>query len=100
MYRFHPSVQWERGYPDRHQIISQVTQLWKRYGLQAKTRFNFAVDRVYQDDRKRWIVNDAKHGRFEGLIAAVGTCGEPKMPHMPGLDKFKGDVYHSSQLTG
>lgn len=100
MYRFHPSVQWERGYPDRQQIITQVKQLWKRYGLEDKTRFNVKVDRVYQDEKDRWIINDTSQGRFEGLIVAVGTCGDPKVPHIPGMDKFKGDIYHSSELTG
>ncbi|QPH02574.1 hypothetical protein C2857_006786 [Epichloe festucae Fl1] len=100
MYRFHPSIQWERGYPDRKQIIEQVTQLWKRYRLQKKTRFNFKVTKAYQDDDGRWIINDPSNGRFEGLIAAVGTCGDPKMPKIPGTEQFKGEIYHSSQLTG
>ena len=100
MYRFHPSVQWEKGYPDQKQIVEQVRLLWERYGLDSKTRFNFKVDKVYQDDRQRWVVNDTSNGRFEGLIAAVGTCGEAKVPHIPGMDKFKGDVFHSSELTG
>lgn len=78
MYRFHPSVQWEKGYPDRQQILSQVRQLWKRYNLDEKTVFNFKADRVYQEGKGRWVVNDPSHGRFDGLIAAVGTCGDPK----------------------
>lgn len=100
MYRFHPSVQWERGYPDRQQIITQVQQLWKRYGLDRKTRFNYKVEKTYQDDKGRWIINNPSQGRFDGLIAAVGTCGDPKIPTVPGMDKFKGEIYHSSELTG
>lgn len=53
MYRFHPSVQWQQGYPDRKQIIQQVKLLWKRYGLDKKTRFNQKIDRVYQDHHGR-----------------------------------------------
>lgn len=100
MYRFHPSVKWDRGYPDRQQILSQVKQLWERYGLDTRTKFNTPIDKVYQDEKGRWIVNDTSNGHFEGLIAAVGTCGDPKMPTMDGMSKFKGEVYHSSQLTG
>ncbi|SCN84795.1 related to ACB 4-hydroxyacetophenone monooxygenase [Fusarium fujikuroi] len=48
----------------------------------------------------RWIVNDPSLGRFGGVIAAVGTCGAPKMPKIPGMDNFKGPIYHSSELTG
>ena len=99
-YRFHPSVKWERGYPDRQQIVSQVRQIWEKYGLDTRTRFNTKVEKVYQDEKGRWIINNPANGRFEGLIAAVGTCGDPKVPKMDGMDKFGGPVYHSSQLTG
>ncbi|KAI1775491.1 FAD/NAD(P)-binding domain-containing protein [Hypoxylon cercidicola] len=100
MYRFHPSVQWDNGYPDRHQIISQVRQVWERYGLDTRTKFNTKVDKVYQDEKGRWIINNPANGRFEGIIAAIGTCGDPKMPKMDGIDNYKNKVYHSSQLTG
>lgn len=100
MYRFHPSVKWSAGYPDRQQIVSQITQLWKRYGLQEHTKFNTRVTSVTEDNQGRWIINDPSNGRFDGVMAAVGSCGDPKMPHMPGQEKFKGEVYHSSKLDG
>jgi len=80
--------------------VSQITQLWKRYSLESKTKFETQVEKVYQDDKGRWIINNPSEGRFEGIIAAVGTCGDAKMPHISGQDKFKGDIYHSSDLTG
>ncbi|KAI9878508.1 MAG: hypothetical protein M1830_000689 [Pleopsidium flavum] len=100
MYRFHPSVHWTRGYPDRKQIVSQITQLWKRYALDERTKFKTRVTSVVQDKQGRWIINDPSNGRFDGVMAAVGTCGEPKMPHIPGQEKFKGDIIHSSRLDG
>ncbi|KAK3324490.1 hypothetical protein B0T19DRAFT_231364 [Cercophora scortea] len=100
MYRFHPSVSWSEGYPNRQQIVSQVRQLWKRYGLDARTKFNTKVDKVYQDDRGRWLINDPSNGHFDGVIAAIGTCGAPKLPNMPAMDAFTGEIYHSSALTG
>ncbi|KAK1755535.1 hypothetical protein QBC47DRAFT_380609 [Echria macrotheca] len=100
MYRFHPSVRWERGYPDRQQIVSQVRQLWERYGLETRTRFNTKVSRLSQDDRGRWIINNATDETFDGVIAAIGTCGDRKIPHMPGMDSFRGEIHHSSDLTG
>lgn len=100
MYRFHPSVQWKGGYPNRQQIVSQITELWKKYGLESRTKFNTKVEKVYQDEKGRWIINNTAEGRFDGIIAAVGTCGDEKMPHMPGMERFKGEIYHSSHLTG
>ena len=37
MYRFHPAAHWTNGYPNRKQIVGQVKELWKKYGLGEKT---------------------------------------------------------------
>ena len=100
MYRFQPSVHWSQGYPKRGEIVYEVQKLWKRYGLEHKTNFNTRVENVYKDDQGRWMINDPSQGRFDGIIAAIGTCGDPKVPHIPGQEKFKGEIYHSSQLDG
>ncbi|KAK5117788.1 hypothetical protein LTR85_008763 [Meristemomyces frigidus] len=100
MYRFFPSVQWNRGYPDRQQIVGEVTRIWKQYHLDEKTKFDTKVEKVYKDDQGRWIINDPSNGRYDGVIAAIGTCGDPKAPHNPDQEKFKGPIFHSSQLDG
>lgn len=67
--------------------MSQVRQLWKRYNLDEKTIFNFKAEKVYQDEKGRWIINDTSNGRFDGLIAAVGTCGDPKRKSTISISK-------------
>lgn len=100
MYRFHPSVKWGDGYPKRGDIVSQIKKLWENYGLEKKTKFNCKVEKTYKDKQGRWIINDPSNGRFDGILAAVGTCGDPKMPKVNGQEKFKGEIYHSSELDG
>ncbi|KAF1949260.1 FAD/NAD(P)-binding domain-containing protein [Byssothecium circinans] len=102
MYRFHPSVKWKKGYPNRGEIVEAITNLWHRYGLESKTNFNTRVTNVYKDPSDgRWIINDPSYGKFEGVIAAVGTCGDPKMPTLPGQEYFNEDeIHHSSSLDG
>ena len=100
MYRFHPSIRWSGGYPKQNQIVDQITKLWLRYGLDERTRFNTRVHSVSKDAQGRWIINSPANGRFDGVIAAVGTTGAPKMPHVPGQDKFQGEIFHSSRLDG
>lgn len=101
MYRFHPSVRFKQGYPARQGIIREVTHLWERYGLQSRTKFNVPVESIWRDKASgKWVVQDPCHGTFDGVIAAVGTCGEPKVPHIPGQEVFQGPIYHSSDLTG
>jgi Flavin-binding monooxygenase-like len=99
MYRFHPSVRWASRYPTRRQIVDQISQLWKQYGLDERTKFDTRVEKIYKDNAGRWVVNSPGNGRFDGVIAAVGSCGEPKMPILPGQENFKGIIAHSSELT-
>lgn len=98
MYRFHPSVQWSGGYPKQNQIVGQIRKLWHRYRLENKTNFDTKVEKVYKDKQSRWIINDPSYGRFDGVIAAVGTCGPPKVANLPNQDAFKGSIIHSSRL--
>jgi hypothetical protein len=41
------------------------------------------VKKVYQGEKDHWIINNPSSGFFDEIIVAVGTCGEPKMPHIP-----------------
>ncbi|PYI11774.1 flavin-binding monooxygenase-like protein [Aspergillus sclerotiicarbonarius CBS 121057] len=102
MYRFHPSVQYDTAYPSQGEIKEQIVDLWKRYGLQKHTKFNTPVTSVKRTKNGRWIINNEedKYGRFDGVIASVGVCGDPKMPPLPDQDRFKGSIYHSSELDG
>ena len=46
----------------------------------------------------RWIINNDDSVVYDGIIVSVGTCGKPKWLQLPGQDKFKGKIVHSSQL--
>jgi hypothetical protein len=102
MFRFHPSVRYDAAYPTQEEIRNQIVGVWKEYGLQNRTVFDTKVTSVKQSKDEKWIINDneAEYGRFDGVVAAVGVCGDPKAPYLPDQDKFKGQVYHSSKLDG
>ena len=100
LYRFHPSVRWNNAYPNRHQIVSEIKKLWQRYGLEQRTRFHERVTSIDQDKQGQWTINGRTEDRYDGIVAAVGSCGDLKMPHLPDQDKFQGEIYHSSQLDG
>lgn len=102
MYRFHPSVRFDTAYPTQKEIREQIVQVWRRYGLEKHTLFDTPVVSVRRTDAGTWIINDdeERHGRFDGVIAAVGICGDSKMPPLPDQSRFKGGIYHSSDLDG
>ena len=50
MYRFFPTVFWRKGYPSRKEIVEQVEKVWKTYNLEPKTKFDYKVNSVREDD--------------------------------------------------
>ena len=101
MYRFHPTVRWHRRYPNKDRILEEIRKLWHRYDLQNKTCFDTPVQSVKRENG-RWVINDdpEKYGTFDGIIVSIGTCGEPKMPHLSEEEEYQGIICHSSELDG
>lgn len=97
-YRFHDAVEWESDYPNRAEILGQVMKLWDRYDLARRTTFGCKVTNTYQEEDSKWVVNETTNGYFDGLVAAVGTCGEVYAPKIPNQAAFSGQVIHSSEL--
>jgi putative flavoprotein involved in K+ transport len=59
----------------------------------------------YEDSKREWTVEVVRHGtpmilRPRQLVLATGGSGFPKMPSVPGMDTFKGDLHHSSKHPG
>lgn len=102
MYRFHPSVHYDSAYPSQQQIREQIVSLWKRYDLERRTAFDTPVTSVKKTKDGQWIINndEGQYGRFDGVVAAIGVCGDPKMPPLPGQENFQGRIFHSSNLDG
>lgn len=97
-YTFHPAVEWESDYPDRAEILSQVRKLWNSYGLASRTTFGCKVTNTYQEPDDKWVVNDSANGYFDGIVPAIGTCGEASTPSFAGQALYEGEVLHSSRL--
>lgn len=96
-YRPHHSVRWSCAYPTQSEIVEQIRGLWIRFGLREKTSFHCTVQSVERVGTK-WMINDGSTGLFDGIIAAVGTCGTPRKLSLPDQNLFTGDVVHSTEL--
>lgn len=62
--------------------------------------FNTKVTSLFQDLQNLWIVNGSSGDKFDGIIIATGTCGRPRTKLIPQINGFKGQTFHSSQLSG
>ncbi|KAK0551560.1 hypothetical protein OC845_002140 [Tilletia horrida] len=107
MYRFFPTCLYTHSYPKRDEILDNLEQVWRRYGLDRKTRFNHKVTSVTrhksstdpkEGGHAKWIVDGNEAEIFDAVVATVGTCGAPNRMDLKGQDKFKGKIMHSSEL--
>ncbi|WP_432476841.1 flavin-containing monooxygenase [Nocardioides sp. GXQ0305] len=64
-----------------------------------------ATSASWSDETGEWTVEVEREGtpltlRPKQLVFATGMSGKPRMPDLPGLDVFRGDVHHSSAHPG
>ncbi|MGW0845871.1 flavin-containing monooxygenase [Streptomyces sp. NPDC002787] len=107
-YSFAPNPEWTRAFAGQPEIREYLRATAARYGITPLIRYGTEVTRARWDPRTaRWQVetsSGAYAARF--LIAAAGPWHEPRLPGIPGLADFPGEVFHSSrwrhdhELTG
>ena len=59
----------------------------------------------FDDAKQEWMVEVVRDGkpmtlRPRQLVLATGSSGVPNMPSVPGMERFQGDLHHSSQHPG
>lgn len=59
----------------------------------------------YDDAKKEWTIEVVRNGesitlRPRHLVLATGSLGVPSMPSAPGMERFQGDLHHSSRHPG
>ncbi|MCG2579286.1 MAG: NAD(P)/FAD-dependent oxidoreductase [Marinobacter sp.] len=101
-YSFEPNHQWHNHFPLTNEIREYYERCARDYGVEQKIRFNTEVtSAVFDEACQSWNVEVVgKDGEREVLqaravISAVGQLNRPKMPDIPGLETFRGELVHS-----
>ncbi|WP_421990813.1 flavin-containing monooxygenase [Qipengyuania sp.] len=95
---------WSMYFPLRDEIENYLLDTAREFGLYECARFNTHVEEArWNDTSERWDVTvTAPDGKREThsadyLFSAVGILNIPKYPKIEGLDRFAGEVYHTSR---
>jgi cation diffusion facilitator CzcD-associated flavoprotein CzcO len=91
-----PSEKYIRG----SEIYRHVKKLAKQYDLYRNACFQTGVTGLrWNDETSRWHIatdrGDDLRARFVAM--ANGPMNKPKLPGIPGIDKFKGHTFHTSR---
>jgi len=107
-FSFARNPDWDRAYPMRDQILEYLRDCARRFGVLPHTRLNTELlGATWVAADQRWEL-ETSTGPLSArvLVAAPGLLSEPWSPALPGLDRFKGNAFHtarwdhSDDLTG
>src|SRR5580698_10249012 len=91
---------WSRSFPSQPEIWDYMRDCVDRYDVAEHLRVGRMLDEARWDEaEKQWdvIVSTGERLRAPVLIWATGSLSEPTIPPFPGLENFRGKVFHSAQ---
>ena len=89
-----------RKFSDGAEIQGYARQIAETYGMANKALFHTLINSLRWDEESgRWQVgtNRGDHIRARFVIMAAGVLNMPKLPGIHGIDKFKGQMFHTAR---
>ncbi|MEU3011620.1 NAD(P)-binding domain-containing protein [Nocardia asteroides] len=99
-YSFAPNPAWTRGYARQPEILDYLRTFADDRDLRRSIVFGAdVVSQRFDDDTDTWTLRTARGDTFVSrtVIAGTGPLHIPSIPELPGLERFAGTTFHSSQ---
>jgi cation diffusion facilitator CzcD-associated flavoprotein CzcO len=90
---------WSRSFSAQPEIQGYLENVTTERGLWPYVRLNTEITGAHWDaDTTRWCL-DTSRGPVTAdvVVSAVGALSEPSIPKLPGLENFRGTVFHSAR---
>jgi cation diffusion facilitator CzcD-associated flavoprotein CzcO len=90
---------WSSAFPSQAEIWDYMRACVDRFDIGGRLRYDHPVDEArWDEDAERWHVRAAGEEYVaEVLVWATGSLSEPQVPQFPGLEDFRGKVFHSAK---
>jgi cation diffusion facilitator CzcD-associated flavoprotein CzcO len=98
-FSFAPNPRWTHTYPLQPEIWDYLRRIASDYGIAPHIRYGHEVTAgAWDEDGQRWTL-ETTGGPITAqvLVLAAGALSEPSIPPIPGLETFKGKVFHSAR---
>ncbi|MGZ3115986.1 flavin-containing monooxygenase [Streptomyces sp. H62] len=98
-FSFAPNPEWPRTFSGQEHIRAYLEHVTDTFGLRPHIRFGSEVKRAAWDgERMRWEIDTASGSlTADVVVSATGPLSDPKVPDIPGLESFPGEVFHSAR---
>ncbi|KAJ4854534.1 flavin-binding monooxygenase-like domain-containing protein [Trichoderma breve] len=102
---WHRNPDWNYLFPTASELVQYYRNFAKYFNITDCTLFNQSVTRAtWSEERSLWVVDvlDGRSGTHKRwtcrvLVQAAGTYNRISTPQIPGMDRFKGDMWHASE---
>lgn len=95
---FAPNPNWSRKFSPQPEIYDYLQDCANKFKLLDHIRFNHEVRQmIWRKENNVWEI-DTNHEKFKAqmVIGAFGALSNPAIPNLKGIEKFKGQAFHSS----
>ncbi len=99
-YSFALNPDWSMTYADQPEIRAYLEACADRFGVRPHVRTGCEVREVAWDEgAARWDLHlgDGTVAHADVVVSALGMLNVPSTPRLPGLDSFRGPVFHSAR---
>ena len=89
-----------KKFADGWEIYEYAKSIAQRFGFADRALFHTLINQLRWDESiKRWRVgtNRGDDIRARFVILACGVLNMPKLPRIPGIDQFKGKIFHTAR---
>jgi cyclohexanone monooxygenase len=89
---------WSERYAPQPEILKYANHVAERFNLRSDIQFDTRVDlAAFDESAHTWSVttSDGNTVTAKHLVLATGCLSNAKMPDIEGLNRFKGQVYHT-----
>lgn len=86
-------------YAHQPELLEHSRLIARTYGLYENACFGRTVEGLeWDDDAAEWLITTSKGDfiRSRFVVMNFGVFGQPKLPAVPGWEKYQGHMFHTS----
>lgn len=91
---------WKDTFATQPDVLEYINFVCSRLDLVKHVQFNTKIQSATWDDVGRsWLLVDQNQHQYATrfLVSCIGFLSAPTLPAIPGIDKFKGEAFHTSR---
>ena len=98
-FSFAPNPDWSRLFPTQPEIWDYLRGCADRYDIRPHIRFDTAVQAAAWDEEQGFWRVQTSQGELTAtvLVSGQGGLSEPALPAIPGIETFRGAMFHSAR---